>query len=318
MLLAFALRDGRLVQESPGTPPGGALFIDLHGPEAPEIAAVAALGIAVPSLEDMEEIEVSSRLYRQDGADYMTVVLPGRSEGERPVVGPVTFILTPDRLVTVRHHDPRPFAGFAERAERTAAGCASAARVFLALMEEIVARLADLLEAVGRALDALAARVFAADTAPDATGLRDILREIGRQGEALGRVRLALLTIERALSFFAQTLGRSGERELDEIVAGLQRDIGALGVHADFLSTRISLTDDATLGLINLEQNATVRIVSVVAVLFLPPTLVASIYGMNFRGMPELGWAWGYPLALGAMVLSALATWAMFKWKGWL
>jgi magnesium transporter len=149
--------------------------------------------------------------------------------------------------------------------------------------------------------------------------LQAALEEIGRQGELLGRVRLSLLTLERALSFFGQTLaGRPESEELKELLKGEMRDIQALSVHGDFLSSRVSLAVDATMGMINLAQNATVRILSVVAALFLPPTLIASIYGMNFRVMPELDWSWGYPGALVLMVASAVATWAFFKWRGWL
>lgn len=135
----------------------------------------------------------------------------------------------------------------------------------------------------------------------------------------LGRVRLALLSVERALSHFSQTLGaRADATPLAGIVKGQLRDVQALGVHADFLSGRVTLATDATLGMINLAQNATVRIVSVVAALFLPPTLIASVYGMNFAGMPELDQPWGYPLALGLMLGSAVVTYLYFKWRGWM
>lgn len=135
----------------------------------------------------------------------------------------------------------------------------------------------------------------------------------------LGRIRLSLLTLERALSFFDQSLVNHAQgRELHAIIKGQMRDIGSLLVHGDFLASRVSLSVDATLGMINLAQNITVRTVSVVPVLFLPPTLIASLYGMNFENMPELHEKWGYPFALGLMLASALGTWAFFKWKKWL
>jgi magnesium transporter len=297
----------------------GALWIDLYRPLDAQVAAVTALGIEVPSLSDMEEIEISNRLYRDAQADYMTVVLPGLSTTKTPTAGPVTFILTQNRLVTVRHHAPRPFETFPDRAEKATAGCASAERIFLGLVEECVARLADLLEAVGRELDGVSAAVFSGTAAQRPDVLQSALERTGQQGDLLNRIRLGLLSLERAMSYYSQTvIERPESKVLRAVVKGQTRDLQALEVHADFLSSRVSLAVDATLGMVNLAQNATVRIVSVVAVLFLPPTLIASIYGMNFAHMPELAKWWGYPLALALMLASAVGTYVFFKWRRWL
>lgn len=297
-----------------------ALWIDLFRPTESDSAALAALGIDVPTLEDMEEIEVSNRLYREKGTDYMTVVLTGHSDTNNPISGPVTFILNTHRIVTVRHHASRPFETYPTRADKVGPGCTNANRVFLSLVEEIVGRLADLLESAGRSLDHLSRMVYA----PERRGsnqkrLEVALRHVGREGELLGYVRLALLTMGRALGFYAQTAReRTGDEGLSATVENLMHDINALEVHTDFLSARVGLASDATLGMINLAQNSTVRIVSVVAVLFSPPTLIASLYGMNFTFMPELQQPWGYPLAIGAMVVSSAVTWAYFRWRNWL
>lgn len=318
MIYCYAAGSRGLVRLAPGEDPAQALWIDLYRPMPDQEAAVTALGLEVPTLADMEEIEISNRLYREAGVDVMTVVLPGHTPDGVHIAGPVSFLLTQDRLVTVRHHAPRPFETFADRASRSAAGTAGPAQVFLGLIEEIVARQADLLEGIGRALDQVSAKVLGgAGQHPDQ--LQAALKEVGRQGEMLGMIRLALLTLERALSFFGQTLDPMAQRaELRAIVEGQMRDIQALAVHGDFLSSRLSLAVDATLGMINLAQNITVRIVSVVAALFMPPTLIASVYGMNFRLMPELDWRWGYPLALALMVGSAALTFLVFKRKKWL
>jgi magnesium transporter len=192
--------------------------------------------------------------------------------------------------------------------------------LFLGLMDEIVGRLADLLESAGRGLEEIYRTVYASgDQGRTAAMLQDALQLIGRESELIARVRLALLTLERAMSF--AILGLSDKKADDilrSIAKGLQRDIAALEVHCDYLATRVAQATDTTLGMINLLQNGTVRIVSVVAVLFLPPTLIASIYGMNFHVMPELDKPWGYPLALGLMLLSAGGTFLYFKWKKWL
>ncbi len=297
----------------------GALWIDLYRPLDAQVAAVAALGIVVPSLADMEEIEISNRLFRENGVDQMTVVLPGLSTSRTPTAGPVTFILAPNRLVTVRHHAPRPFETFPDRAERAMAGCASAERLFLGLVEECVARLADLLEGVGRELDTASSAVFSGSAAQRPDVLQTALEQTGRQGDLLNRIRLGLLSLERAMSFYVLGAAERAEGKALRAVAKAQmRDLQALEVHADFLSSRVGLAVDATLGMVNLAQNATVRIVSVVAVLFLPPTLIASIYRMNFARMPELAASWGYPFALVMMLVSALGTYLFFKWRRWL
>ncbi|NUB43565.1 magnesium transporter CorA family protein [Fertoebacter nigrum] len=321
MLYAYSEFGGTLVKLAADAPLDAALWADLYQPTADQAAAVAsAFGVDVPTLEDMEEIEISNRLYRENGVDYMTVVLPGFSETKTPISGPVSFIIAAGRLVTVRHHAPRPFETYPSRADKVGHGCAMADEIFLGLMEEIIGRMADLLEGIGRGLDEVSRTVFTPQNGQLAPlRLQVALERVGREGDLLGRVRLALLTLERAVGFFLHRLQDHGHDALHRaVVKALLRDIAALEVHGDFLSNRIGLASDATLGMINLQQNSTVRIVSVVAVLFLPPTLIASIYGMNFAVMPELAQPWGYPMALGLMVAAGAATYLFFKWKKWL
>ena len=313
MLFAYRAEAGHLARMPPPVVLADALWKDLYRPLTEQAAEVALLGTAVPR-------EISNRFYREGGADHMTVVLPGLSSTKLPTSGPVCFILSADRLITVRHHAPRPFETYPERADKVGPGCDRPELVFLGLMEEIIGRIADILEAIGRGLDDVAARIYQGGTTGlQADVLQTALEQLGREGDLLGRVRLALLTLERAISFFGQTLAdRKGADVLQPLVKGLMRDLQALEVHADFLASRLALASNATLGMINLSQNVTVRIVSVVAALFLPPTLIASIYGMNFAEMPELGLHFGYPLALMAMLASAIGTYLFFKWKRWL
>jgi magnesium transporter len=232
----------------------------------------------------------------------------------------VCFALVAVRLVTIRHHTPRPFETYPPRAGKNSLGCATPDRIFLGLIEEVIGRLADHLEGAGRGLDAMSQAIYHPGPKGYRTGeLQKSLANLGGEGERLSRVRLALLTVGRALNYVDQTLGhRLTPDGVALALQGQSRDIAALEVHADFLSSRLGLMSDATMGKINLAQNATVRIVSMVAVLFSPPTLIASIYGMNFVHMPELPQVWGYPMALGVMVASALLTWAFFRWRGWL
>ena len=296
-----------------------AMWIDLYQPRDTQIAAVEALGVQVPTLADMEEIEISNRLYHEGDADYMTAVLPGELPDGTRASMPVTFILTKSRLVTVRHHAPRPFVTYPERAEKSVTGCQSADRVLIGLIEEIIARQADLLESVGRALDEITKSVFGGEGRGQPERLQRVLERIGAESEVMAMVRLGLLSIERLLAFLTASGDRRAEPGRIKSIAKAQlRDIQALEVHADFLGSRVSMAVDATMGMINLQQNNTVRILSVIAALFLPPTLIASIYGMNFTNMPELDKPWGYPMALGLMLGSGVATWVLLRWKKWL
>ena len=316
MIFAYRTLGTRLDRMASDAPLTDAVWIDLYRPQPEQSAQVAALGIEVPSLDDMEEIEISNRLYREDGVDYMTVVLPGQTLEKDQIASPVCLIVAPHVLVTVRYHSPRPFETFPDRAGRSIAGCGAVEPVFLGLLEDITGRLADILEASGKALDTVSQSVFRSGGAAKPDMLARALRDVGREGDVLGRVRLALLTLDRAVGYYAQTHGKGSAGGAH--LKSLARDIQALEVHGDFLAGRVGLASDATLGMINLAQNSTVRIVSVVAALFLPPTLIASIYGMNFKGMPELVEPWGYPMALGLMLASAVGTYVFFRWKNWL
>lgn len=320
MYYAYSIENGRLVRLAAERGVADAAWIDLIQPNDAEIAQLRVLGVPVPSLAEMEEIELSNRLYREDGLDYMTAMLPGERAGGDRISMPVTFILSTDRLVTVRHHSPRPFLTYPERAERSTLGCGTPDRLFLGLVEEIIARLADILEGAGRTLDQTTAAVFERRAVAAASDrLQAALQDVGREAETMARVRLALLTVERMQAFYTATLeDRPEEGRLRAATRAQMRDIQALEVHADFLGGRVSLAVDTTLGLINLQQNNTVRILSVVAALFLPPTLIASVYGMNFTNMPELDEPWGYAFALVLMGGTTLGTWLFLRWKGWI
>lgn len=318
MLFAYRSDGPRLLRLDPHAPLAEAIWIDLYRPQPEQVVQVAALGIKVPTLEDMEEIEISNRLYQEAGHDFITVVLPGLNTAKEQVSGPVTFILSPERLVTVRHHVPRPFETYPDRAERVQPGCQDPLRVLLSLLDEIVGRLADHLEGSGRSLDAVARDIYGEDTASDDRLLLSSLRKVGREGDVIGRVRLSLLTLERAIGFLVTSQPGKGGDGIRASAKAINRDIQALEVHADFLSSRVAMASDAALGIINLSQARTIKMFSVLAVIFLPPTVIASAYGMNFDNMPELHWAWGYPMALLMMVASTVGTYAFFKWKKWL
>jgi magnesium transporter len=298
------------------------VWIDLLEPTADEDAEVEKLlGIAIPTREDMQAIEVSARLYEENGATYMTATLPALMDSDEPSLGPVTFVLTLPRLITIRYHEPRAFTNFAQRATRSVLGCTSGDGVLNALLDSAVDRLADVLERAGTNIDGISRRIFRHSAArPMKTReLHPILSNIGRKGDLMSKIRDSLVTLERLVGYFNQSLQlRDGPKEIRESIRTTSQDLRALADHATFLSQKITFLLDATLGMVNIEQNAIIKIFSVAAVVFLPPTLLASIYGMNFRHMPELDWPFAYPLALGLMVVSAILPYLFFKKRGWL
>jgi len=324
MLRAYAQAEGRLtpLEADDAATLRGAVWIDLMNPTALEEGLVsAALDLAAPTREDMEEIEISSRLYVEDGAAFMTVTLPADTDRDAPTLGAVSFVLSQGRLLTVRHSSPRAFETFPQRAERAQLGCVDGDATLLALLEAVIDRLADILERVGRDIDGLSRSVLrpGPGAAPKSADFQRVLRGVGRDGDLIAKVRDSLLTLTRLFGFLAQLSSPSlAAREGRARVKTLTRDARSLSEHADFLNQQITFLLDATLGLINIEQNAIIKTFSVAAVAFLPPTLIASIYGMNFAVMPELSWPFGYPLALALMVVSAVAPLQYFKRRGWL
>jgi magnesium transporter len=326
MLNCFLATPAGLERQETGTGgiPAGAVWLDLVNPtDAEEQAVERQLGVEVPTREEMREIEASSRLYEEHGALYLTLTVVTGIDTARPETSAITFILAGDRLATLRYADPLPFRTFIAYAARHASAGSSATVVLGGLLEAIVERVADALERIGAELDALSAGVFASPdpAAPAGAGGRDLralMQQIGRNGDLLSKARESLASQSRLLAFLQQSGAPATIAALDGRLHNLSRDVASLSDHAAFVNGKISLLLDATLGLINIEQNNIIKIFSVASVVFLPPTLIASIYGMNFRHMPELDWPFGYPFALGLMIASAILPYLYFKRRGWL
>jgi len=298
------------------------VWADLMSPTKGEEAEIERwLGVGVPTREEMEEIEISSRLYSEDGSFFMTATLPAQTEEDHPVMSPVTFVLSGKRLITVRYHEPRAFLTFPVRAEKAAMGCTSGDTILISLLEAIVDRLADVLERIGHDIDGISRQIF--KPSKDSPSKRDrdfrqAFQTIGRKEELTSNIRESLMTLQRLSGFLGNIMLQSKNKDLRARSKTLSRDVASLTDHASFLSNKIVFLLDATLGMVNIEQSAIIKIFSVAAVIFLPPTVVASIYGMNFDFMPELKWALGYPFALFLMVLSAVLPYLYFKRRGWL
>jgi magnesium transporter len=188
-----------------------------------------------------------------------------------------------------------------------------------ALLEAIVGRVADILEQMGDELDQISTSLFTQSTEVSqgiaSTDLNAVLKSIGRNGDLASRTRDSLHSISRVMPVLQN---QKGAAEFAERVSTLNLDINSLLDHASYLSSKIQFLLDSALGLINIQQNAIIKIFSVAAVIFLPPTLIASIYGMNFEHIPELKWLYGYPFALGFMVVSAILPYWYFKRRRWL
>jgi magnesium transporter len=298
------------------------LWIDLLDPTAEEDACMeAALGIDIPTRAEMREIEASNRLYVENGALFMTAFVIYAIEQAVPRSSSITFILAGDRLVTVRYAEPKAFPMFLARAEKGDTSCSSAVDIMLGLIEQLVHRQADLIERIQDDVDRVAPAIFEIKGGQQTRGRRldVLLRTIGKEGDIVARVQESAYSLTRLLAFLTGALREKGsEGRATKRIKSVQRDVESLLDNLRFLSTRLEFLLDATLGMISIEQNQIIKLFSVAAVVFLPPTLIASIYGMNFKNMPELDWLFGYPLALVTMVMAAILPYVYFRRKGWL
>jgi magnesium transporter len=331
MMTTYSLADGGLRVEDgvllPPTIMRNAVWIDLLAPTREEVAAVeAAFALEMPTREEQQEIESSSRLYREDDALFLTAsFLYGADEGEYGST-PITFVLAGQTLVTVRYATPKAFTTFAARARRSPATLlASADAVMLHLFEQVVDRLADILEKIGADMDRASQSAFriARGSQKKKANVRDadlkaVLLALGQVGEVTSRASETLLGLTRILTFVGAEKDTAIRKENKPLIKVLVRDVRSLVEHSSFLSSKANFLLDAVLGIINIDQNGIIKTFTVASVALMPPTLVASIYGMNFEIMPELKLAFGYPLALLLMIFSAVLPIVYFKRKGWL
>lgn len=301
------------------------VWMDLLEPTHAEEQQVEGLiGIDVPTRDEMHEIEFSSRFYQEHGGLFATASFVTEAETEKPEIHAITFVLAVGKLVTVRYSNPKPFQLFIARGGRMEAPSTNGISALIGLMEAVIDRKADILEMASHKIDAISHAVFRpallskierAQAQPD---LEEMMRQIGVSGDIVSKTRESLSSISRLLSYVSQSSYCVNSTDENSRVAVLVRDIPGLTDHAAFLTNKLGFLLDATLGMISVEQNAIIKIFSVAAVIFLPPTLVASIYGMNFRFMPELNWHYGYPLALLMMVAAAWLPYRYFKKRKWL
>lgn len=309
------------------TLPEGTVWVDLNQPSAMEEDWVQKkLGIELPTREDMQEIETSSRLYQDGATTTMTATLLWKSETEVPDTTNVSFLLNKGILVTVRYAEPRPFGTCQAHALQAPDLYASGALMLVGLLEAIVDRTADVLEKVSAQVDGISKHISERrrrehDARRSSLELEVLMNDVVFNQNVATQIRVSLVSLGRMVGFMPvakEFQARKDRDEMKERMASLAHDIQSLTDHTGFLNDTMNFLLDAALGFINIEQNAIIKIFSIAAVVFLPPTLVASIYGMNFKHMPELDWHQGYLVALLLMILSGVLPYLWFKKRGWL
>jgi magnesium transporter len=303
--------------------PESAVWIDLCNPtREEEKLAEKLLSQNIPTREEMLEIEPSSRLYQRDGSTVMTMsVLHGVDE-DCPDINPVSFILTDRHLVTLRYVDPTPFRAFVDHARLDVSLTDNSIDTLIGLMDAVVDSLADREEEVGIELEKISKQIFTNEPqekrrSPELRYEALMLR-IGAIQRLLAKVREASVSSNRLVGYLNATDRIDTNSHQARHLRSLTGDLRALNDHSDFLSENLNFLLDASLGMINLQQNRVMKIFSVVAVVLMPPTLIAGIYGMNFDYMPELRNHWGYLWSIAAMLASAIIPYWVARRKGWL
>ncbi|MCQ4322568.1 magnesium transporter CorA family protein [Stutzerimonas stutzeri] len=321
MITFHCLEQGALIRRTADALtalPDNVLWVDLLSPDSQEEHFIeSSLGLDIPTREELAEIEDSSRFYDEDGAIFMTTTVVMGIADRRPENAEVTFVLTKRCLVTVRYTELSAFRQFEAKSSRQSSTYSSSHQIFLALADAVVDRIADVLESVQVELQTLSRCIFD-ERKEQRTDLQQIIQQLGQHRSLLSQLGESLFSSTRLLAFYRLHANEPRQGIVKGLLKALERDVRSLGEHQARLLGDIAFLLDATLGLINIEQNAIIKVFSIAAVLFLPPTLVGTVYGMNFERMPELSWSFGYPMALGMMVISAIIPYAWFKFRDWL
>ncbi|HEX5257237.1 MAG TPA: magnesium transporter CorA family protein [Sphingomicrobium sp.] len=316
--------DGRTIDATLERIPDEATWIDLEEPTHDEEQLVErCIEVDVPTQDEMAEIEPSSRLYEKDGALYMTVSTLRGVDEHLPTTTPIGFVLAGKRLVTIRYATPKPVRAFENHARREPELVRDGPTALVRLVDAIIDRLADEIESVSARMEELSHEIFQENEDErriPAAKLTALLTRIGRTQTLLTKIRYSAVSTLRMLSFFGASnlVHDENQKELRHHVASLTADVTALSEHVSYLIDTLQFLLDASLGLISIEQNAAMKLFSWTAVVFLPPTLIAGIFGMNFHYMPELSWRYGFPLSLALMLTCAVSPYLYFKRRGWI
>ncbi|NOT86039.1 MAG: magnesium/cobalt transporter CorA [Methylococcaceae bacterium] len=317
MLRLFNINNGTIKEQTPSAEHlkqavATACWIDAHDPSDSERSALQSfLHAELPESEDVEEIESSARYFTDPTGIHVRSLFLALTEG-RHTTTTVAFILQNERLITVREGSLADFRLMRMRIRRGQMSVNSPQELMVTMFEQKVENLADALEDIHRKLEDVSYLVLEEMN----SDLENAIDQLAKLEDSNGKIRLCLMDTQRSVSFLQRHL--RDFPELQETSREIMRDVDTLMSHTTFLFDKINFLMDSTQGFINIEQNKIIKIFSIAAVVFLPPTLVASIYGMNFQHMPELHLQLGYPGALALMLLAGIAPYWFFKRKGWL
>jgi magnesium transporter len=320
MINLFVLQNGRLSQEQVEDRNellqySNPIWIDVVDPEEEELLWIKeAFGVLLPELDDLGDLEASARYFEADDGHLhiRTDFLLDEEETSRNVR--VAFVMTKQVLFSIHDEDLPVFRLVRLRARLRPGSVSNAKDVLLDLYSTDAEYSADALEEVYENLEQAGKRVLS-DDINDADA-EEVLETIAKEEDTNGRIRRNVMDTRRALSFLMRSKLLSDEQQ--EEARQILRDIDSLENHTAFLFDKINFLMDATVGFINLNQSKIIKIFSVVSVALMPPTLLASIWGMNYRHMPELDTVWGYPMAIVAMMISAIIPLWYFHHKGWM
>ena len=295
--------------------PPDTVWLDLISPSREEELIVEqAVGFDLPTAEEMAQIEPSSRLYQENGATFMTASLLVRSTDSHPTLSPVTFVLSDKRLLTIRYETMKAFSIFAQRALQTGVDAGAGGEALLGLLDAVIERLAEVLEMGAEQVQASSNAIF---DRPRGAAFEPLLTGLARTQSTASLARTSLVSLGRLASFAALAAEIREQPACHAHLTSIQHDIQSLTEHSSYQASHISFLLDAALGLINIEQNTTMKFFAVVTVILMPPTLVGAIYGMNFEHMPELHWRFGYLFALVLMAISAVGPFLWMRKRGW-
>ncbi len=319
--MLFAITSGNARASIDSAP--DAVWLDLVNPTDQERAAAEhATGFGLPTRDDIAEIENSSRVSTDDGVLYLNSPIAYRDPTGHSAVTPVGFVLSEHKLVTIRFAEVPVFDMFAGQFAQ--AKDASGAEAFAGIIEALVDRVADVLERAGADLDALSRHTFRREdperrksSRGNNVDQRRTLTSVGQLGDTLGNLRDTLLGLGRIVAYAQQTAAWL-PGAIKERLTRARQDIASLNDYDQQLTAKIGFLLDAVLGFINIEQNDTFRVLTVVSVAGIPPTFVVGLYGMNFKSMPEYDWAWGYAWGWAMIAISILIPLIWFRLKGWI
>jgi magnesium transporter len=299
-------------------------WVDLNQPTPEEIARVAKeFGVTVPSRDKLEEIESSSRLRVEGTRLYLSVPLSARQDLQDELPPPVGFILSPEILVTVRYIEMPAFNNVQRSIANDSNRCQGAMATFATLLEELIDFGADLLEKLASDLSGTSRSVFRKRDDGRGRGthasasLRGMLVIVGDAGEQLSQIRESVTGLQRIIGFTSEVASEWLEAGVQARLKTMRRDLTSLADFEAHLSGKSQFLLDAILGFINTDQNEIFKVLTIASVVGIPPTLIASLYGMNFHDMPELSWKYGYQYGLTLIGLSTLIPILWFKWRRW-